>query len=60
MERMSGGYYVKVDVDSTSVAPKAPPDTLPSRFIDHCCRQDTLGMVKLPEKMRELAGNRPR
>lgn len=24
-----GGYYVKVDGDLTSVAPKAPPDTLP-------------------------------
>ena len=60
MERMSGGYYVKVDVDSPPVAPKDPPDTLPSRFLDHGWRQDTLGMVKLLEKMRELADSPPR
>ena len=33
--------------------PKDPPDTLPGRFLDHCWGQDTLGMVKLLEKMRE-------
>jgi len=52
---MSGGYFVKTDGNLPSVAPKDPSDTLPSRFIDHCWRRDILGMVKLLEKMRELA-----
>ena len=60
MERMSGGYFVKTDGKLPSVAPKDPPDTLPGRFLDYCWRRDTLGMVKLLEKMRELADNRPR
>jgi hypothetical protein len=51
----TGGYFVKTGGESPPVAPKDPPDTLPSRFLGHCWRRDTLGMVKLLEKMQELA-----
>jgi hypothetical protein len=51
---MSEGYFVKTDGNLPSVAPKDPSDTLPSRFLDDCWRQDTLGMVKLLEKMEKM------